>query len=75
MGTHAPVDRTIQNCSIYFQGVCLNNSARLRIPLGLRNPLISAVGVGGAALHHLEEVGPAGDGQAVARLEVVHRVC
>ena len=29
MGNSAPVDRTIQNCSIYFQGVYPNNSARL----------------------------------------------
>ena len=31
MGNRAPVHRTIQNCSIYFQGVCPNNAARLPI--------------------------------------------
>ena len=29
MGNRAPVHRTIQNLSIYFQGVYTNNSARL----------------------------------------------
>ena len=29
MGNRAPVRRTIQHCSIYFQGVCPKNSARL----------------------------------------------
>ena len=31
MSNRAPVHRTIQICSIYIQGICPNNSARLRI--------------------------------------------
>ena len=31
IGNRAPVHRTIQNCSICFQGACSNNSARLPI--------------------------------------------
>ena len=31
MGNHVPVHRTTHNCSVYFQGVCPNDSRRLPI--------------------------------------------
>ena len=41
---------------------------------GLRRALIAAVGVCRAPAHHLQEVGPAGDGEAVLGPEIIHRV-
>ena len=37
MGNRAPVHRTIQNCSVTFQGVYPNNSARLPNHAGYTN--------------------------------------